>query len=149
MANARTRYDTIVEYMIRTYGASSGTLYTRPCAMLRGNAFLVFKFDAMVFRLSGRARLQALALSGSGFWDPLDLGRRESDWILIPEEHFMRWDRFAIESLKLAREGFRERPLRTEEGGGPAAPPPAAQRWFGRLRELMDKAAGIGFAPRE
>lgn len=109
MANARTRYDTICEYLARAHDASTGQLYGKPCALIRGHAFMVFCFDGMAFRLRGRLRLQASALPGSRYWDPLGRDVPSMEWVCIPEAHFLRWDRFALESAKLAKEGFSAR----------------------------------------
>ena len=107
MANARTRFDTICEYLARTHDAALGQLYGKPCAMLKGHAFVVYCFDGVAFRLSGRVRLQASALPGARYWDPLGRDVPNMDWIHVPEVHFMRWDRFALESARLGKDGFK------------------------------------------
>lgn len=106
MANARTRYDTICDYLARSHEASKGYLYGKPCAMLKGHAFIVYCFDGMAFRLRGRVRLQASALPGARYWDPLGRDSPSMEWIFVPEVHFLRWDRFAVESARLGKEGF-------------------------------------------
>lgn len=106
MANARTRYDTICDYLARTHEASKGYLYGKPCAMLKGHAFIVYCFDGVAFRLRGRVRLQASALPGSRYWDPLGRDMPSMEWIFVPEAHFLRWDRLALESARLGKEGF-------------------------------------------
>lgn len=113
MANARTRFDTICEYLARTHEASLGQLYGKPCAMIKGHAFIVYCFDGVAFRLSGRTRLQASALSGARYWDPLGRDVPNMDWIHVPEAHFMRWDRLALESARLGKDGFRGALLRS------------------------------------
>jgi len=109
MANARTRYDTICDYLARTHEASTGQLYGKPCALIRGHAMIVFCFDGVAFRLRGRVRLQASALEGARYWDPLGRDLMNMDWIFVPEAHFLRWDRFALESARFAKEGFGSR----------------------------------------
>ncbi|MGE4069620.1 MAG: hypothetical protein AB7E72_00415 [Lysobacterales bacterium] len=119
MANARTRFDTICEYLARTHEASLGQLYGKPCAMIKGHAFIVYCFDGVAFRLSGRSRLQASALPGARYWDPLGRDVPNMDWIHVPEANFMRWDRLALESARLGKEGFRGPLIRS------SAPPEA------------------------
>lgn len=105
MANARTRYDTISEYLVRAHECALGQLYGKPCVMKAGHAFCAYAFLGMAFRLKGRVRLQAMALPGAKFWDPLGRSDPQMDWVLVPVEHFLRWDRFAIEAVRLAEEG--------------------------------------------
>jgi hypothetical protein len=121
MANARTRYDTICDYLVRTHEATVGYLYGKPCAMIRGHAFIVYCFDGVAFRMRGRVRLQASALSGARYWDPLGRDLPSLEWIFVPEAHFLRWDRFALESARLGKEGFGRDAVR-----GIATPEPAA-----------------------
>lgn len=111
MANARTRYDTICEYLVRAHETSLGQLFGKPCAMIKGHAFMVFCFDGMAFRLKGRVRLQASALQGARYWDPLGRDLPSMDWIYVPEAHFLRWDRFALDSARFCKEGFGVRDL--------------------------------------
>lgn len=134
MANARTRYDTICEYLVRTHETTLGQLFGKPCAMIKGHAFMVFCFDGMAFRLKGRVRLQASALPGARYWDPLGRDVPSMDWIYVPEAHFLRWDRFGLDAARFCKEGFSVRDL--PKGSVPAAPPAAddpSQRSVRRL----------------
>lgn len=126
MANARTRFDNICEYLVRTHEASLGQLYGKPCAMIRGHAFIVYCFDGMAFRLRGRVRLQASAQPGARYWDPLGRDVPSMDWIYVPEVHFLRWDRYALESARFGKEGFGGREaVRSTAPPEPALPNPA------------------------
>ncbi|MFO1495236.1 MAG: hypothetical protein U1F26_11325 [Lysobacterales bacterium] len=126
MANARTRYDTICEYLVRTHEATLGQLYGKPCALIRGHAFIVYCFEGVAFRLRGRVRLQASALPGARYWDPLGRDIPSMDWILVPEAHFLRWDRFALESARVSKEGIGIRDLpRSSAPPEPAIADPA------------------------
>lgn len=125
MANARTRFDTICEYLMRAHEARNGQLYGKPCSLIRGHAFIVFCFDGMAFRLRGRLRLQASALAGARYWDPLGRDVPSMDWIYVPEAHFLRWDRFAVESAKLAKEGLGPAARPAVEEPSPAQADPA------------------------
>jgi hypothetical protein len=134
MANARTRYDTICDYLVRHHEARLGQLYGKPCALIQGHAFMVFCFDGTAFRLNGRLRLQASALPGARYWDPLGRKTPSMDWVHVPEAHFLRWDRFAIEAAKIAKQGFGPSNLgrpRVGEQSPPLADP--AERSIRRL----------------
>lgn len=102
MANARTRYDTICDYLVRSHGAQPGRLFGKPCLLLRQRPFIAWAGESMGFRLSGRQRLQALALPGARFWDPMDREQPVFGWIALPSEQFLRWDRYAIEAARQA-----------------------------------------------
>ena len=162
MANARTRFDTICDYMNRAHETSTGTVYGKPCAMYQGRAFIAFHTDGMGFKIRGRMRLQALALSGAKFWDPLLPDRPDPEWVWIPTAYFLSWDRLAVEAFRQQKEQGdmavgRVRPsasppliIRTSAasaappGSGsaprPPAPPPPATRplpnWAERLKQL-------------
>lgn len=104
MANARTRFDTICDYLGRAHETSTGTVYGKPCAMHTGRAFIAFHMDGMGFKVRGRIRLQALALSGAKFWDPLLPDRPDPDWVWIPSTYFLSWDRLAVEAFRQQKE---------------------------------------------
>lgn len=149
MANARTRFDTIREYMVRSHSATSGTLYGKPCALLNGHAFLYFHQDWAAFLLKGRVRLQALALPGARFWDPMGREGSSMDWVIVPDTHFLRWDRLAIEAVKVARKHGEGRRPTAGPVEGPPQPPPAAKRWINSIKSLFAKAADITLAKQE
>lgn len=130
MANARTRFDTICEYLGRAHETATGTLFGKPCAMLRGRAFIAFHADGMGFKLHGRVRLQALAMADARFWDPMSAERPNPEWIWVPGQHFLRWDRLAVESYRQQKEQgdsavYRPKPT-APANGAPIAPPPRA-----------------------
>lgn len=105
MANARTRFDTICEYLMRTREVRRGQLFGKPCLDFAGVPIIAFAWDGMAFRLKGRHRLQALGTPGAKFWDPMERAQPEFDWVLVPEAQFLRWDRFALDAIKLAEKG--------------------------------------------
>lgn len=160
MANARTRFDTIRDYMMRAHEATSGQLFGKPCALYLGRPFIAFHLEGMGFKMRGRIRLQALALPGTQFWDPLLPDRPDPDWVWVPSTHFLRWDRLAIEAYRQQKEqgtnavaritpSPASAPLVPRPAGPyvpaaasprPAPPPPAAPRpapnWAERLKQL-------------
>lgn len=149
MANARTRFDTIRDYMVRSHSATSGTLYGKPCALLNGHAFIYFHQGSAAFLLKGRVRLQALAMPGARFWDPLGREGPSMDWIIVPDTHFLRWDRLAIEAVKSAHGLSTGRRPTAAPIAGPPQPPPAAKRWINSIKSLLAKAASLTLAQQE
>lgn len=149
MANARTRYDTICDYMVRSHGATSGNLYGKPCALLRGHAFLYFHQGWAAFKLRGRIRLQALALAGAKFWDPLGREGPSMEWVIVPDAHFLRWDRFAVEAVKLMEKEAGGRRPEAGPAQGPAPLPPASARWLDGIKTLFARAANLSLVRQE
>ncbi|MEZ5442481.1 MAG: hypothetical protein R3F15_13470 [Lysobacterales bacterium] len=149
MANARTRFDTICEYMVRSHGASVANLYGKPCATVRGHAFLYFHQNFAAFKLRGRVRLQALALAGAKFWDPLGREGPSMEWVLVPDAHFLRWDRFAVEAVKQVEKESGGRRPEAGPAQGPAPLPPASMRWLDGIKGLLARAASLSLTQRE
>lgn len=142
MANARTRYDTIAEFMTRQHDATATTLYGKPAVQIDGTAFLFYMLPGMAFRLQGRSREQALALPGATAWAPLGQPNDRSPWVLVPVASFLRWDRLAIDAMRYALEGK----VLTPKAGpaqGPAPEPPAATRWRDNIKSLWEKASNF------
>jgi hypothetical protein len=127
MANARTRFDTIREYMTRSHDTTSGLLYGKPCSMFRGRAFIAFHLEGMAFKMRGRMRLQALAMADSRFWDPLLPDRPDPEWVWVPSQHVLRWDRFAVEAYRQQKEQGDMAMARTTRPSGPVAAPISAR----------------------
>lgn len=124
MANARTRFDTICDYLNRVHETSSGSVYGKPCVMFHGRAFIAFHMDGMGFKMRGRIRLQALALPNVRFWDPLLPDRPDPDWVWVPSVHVLRWDRLAVEAYRQQKEQGDSNIMRVR----PSASPPLVPR---------------------
>lgn len=139
MANARTRYDTIAEFMQREHEASASMLYKQPAVQVNGTPFLFYMQPGMAFRLRGRAHEAALKLPGATRWAPLGQATEASPWVLVPVDQFLRWDRLAIEALKYAQEVQVRRPA-AQPSAGPPAVPPAGQRWRDNIKALLERA---------
>lgn len=144
MANARNRFDTIMDYMVRAHEVVGAPLFGRPAGLFHGEAFMVFHNDGMAFRLRGRARLQALALAGTKFWDPMGRDVPNMEWVSIPVAHFLRWDRFAIDALHHVKAGP-PRPVAAKVEGPPPKPP-AATRWADNIKSLLAKIETLTLA---
>ena len=142
MANARTRYDTIADFMTRQHDAQAATLYGKPAVQINGTPFLFYMLPGMAFRLQGRAHEQALTLPGASAWAPLGQPNERSPWVLVPVASFLRWDRLAIEALKYAQEGNVATPKAVPLQGPPETPP-AGQRWRDNIKSLLERAANF------
>lgn len=157
MANARTRFDTICEYLARNHdNVVVGRVYGFPCALQHGYPFVAMvNEDMMGFRLHGRVRLQALALMGAKFWDPLNrTDEHGMDWVKVPGEHMIRWDRLGLEALRCSKEGpagmariasaVANSQAAVKEGRTLAQPPAALSRWSPSfILNAIKKAAGF------
>ena len=142
MSNARTRYDTIAEFMQREHEASASMLYKQPAVQISGTPFLFFMQPGMAFRLRGRVLEAALKLPGAVRWAPLGQATEASPWVLVPVDQFLRWDRLAIEALKFAQDVAVRRPV-AKPSEGPPAEPPAAQRWRDNMKALLERANAL------
>lgn len=45
-------------------------------------------------------------LPGAKCCDPLDPGRHLPGWVLVPEQHFLLWDRYTVEALSCMSEAL-------------------------------------------
>ncbi len=107
MANARERFNTLAEYLVRHREAQQGQMFGKPCLSLQGEPFMMLYRESVAFRLHGRALTHAMAVKGSSPFDPLlpdkpPPGR--PGWVLIPTSQFLIWDRLAMDAMRCARE---------------------------------------------
>ncbi|HEX9057983.1 MAG TPA: hypothetical protein VF818_10675 [Ktedonobacterales bacterium] len=91
MADPRVEYDAVAEELSATSPAVRGMMFGMPCLKQGGKAFAGFFRDAMVFKLTGAAHREALELSGSHPFDPMEMGRPMKEWVVVPGEHAARW----------------------------------------------------------
>lgn len=70
-------------------------MFGKPCVNVNGKAFICFFQDAMVFKLTGAAHAEALALPGAQLFDPSGKKRPMKDWVQVPGDHKKHWARFA------------------------------------------------------
>ena len=106
MANARTRYDALADYLVRNRDAKAGTLFGKPCLMFAEEPFLMLFREAVAFRLHGRGLNSALALRGSQPFDPLNPDKPppgRPGWVLVHTSQWVAWDRLAMDSMRCVR----------------------------------------------
>ena len=139
MANARTRFDNIRDYLARSHETTNVQVAGRPCAQLGQQPIVAFHQDAMAFRLHGRAREGAMALPGARAWHPRGNGRPGDDWVLLGASHMLRWDRLALEAVRCAR----ERDVRGVQAIAPPPPPPDPEQRQQHTRSLGERFASL------
>jgi len=147
MANARSTFDMIGAYLQRAHEVDPGLLYGKPSLSLQGRAFAAYQPDAMAFHLHGRVLAQALALPGARPWDALDPEGAAPGWVLIPVEHALRWNRYALEALRCEREAIERRvSYAVPEASAPSAAQEPAASSVDSLAERVKAANAAGFA---
>jgi len=108
MANTRTKFDMIGEYLSRTQdGVETATLYRKPGLRRNMEPFALFHRDGMAFRLHGRTLVSALTLPGAQPFDPLTPDKPPPGWpgwVWVPPSQMIRWDRLSTEALRCLRE---------------------------------------------
>ena len=97
---------------------------------------MAFHSEGMAFQLRGRVRLQASTLAGAKFWDPKGADIPSMNWITIPNAHFLRWDRYAVDAMHQLKEGV-----------GTQAPP-ASTRWAENIQGLLAKIQALSLSPQ-
>lgn len=77
-------YQKIVDAFTKE-GAEAGTMFGMPCLKIGGKAFAGTYDKALVFKLSGEAHAEALALPKAHLFDPSGAGRPMKEWVVTPE----------------------------------------------------------------
>ena len=94
--DAQAEYAAVVSEMMATSPTSSGKMFGMPCLKnSNGKAFAGYIEGEMVFKLGGARHAEALALTGTGLFDPSGRGRPMKEWVVVPNEHVSRWLEFA------------------------------------------------------
>jgi hypothetical protein len=83
--------------------AEQSQMFGKPCFKTNGKAFICFFQQEMVFKLFGEIHKEALLLQGSQLFDPSGKKRPMKDWVQIPYDHCNKWEQFAGEALKSAK----------------------------------------------
>lgn len=79
-----------------------GNLFGKPCFKYKTKAFICFFEYCMVFKLSGKAHQDAMALEGSKHFDPSGKGRPMKEWVQVTFDHSELWTFYANEAKKYA-----------------------------------------------
>jgi len=144
VANARTRYDTLSEYLVRNHEATHGTLFGKPCLVHRDEAFMQIAPGGVAFRLHGRAYAGALALPGARTYDPnepANTAAARPGWVLVPSMRFLAWEPLAhaaIACVDAARLGQVTWGARGEANGADA-PASSSESLAERATKALEK----------
>lgn len=79
--------------------AEQSQMFGKPCFKINGKAFICFFQNEMVFKLTGDAHRDALALDGSRLFDPSGKKRPMKEWVQVAAAHSDKWKKFAKEAL--------------------------------------------------
>ncbi|MGB0391878.1 MAG: hypothetical protein ACPGRC_00835 [Salibacteraceae bacterium] len=66
-------------------------MFGKPCFKIGKKAFVCFFQNEMVFKLNGKAHMEALSLDGAKLFDPSGKGRPMKKWIQIPFHYQDQW----------------------------------------------------------
>jgi hypothetical protein len=86
-------------------GAQQSQMFGKPCFKIKGKAFISFFNGTMVFKLTGDAHAEALALDGAVRFDPSGKGRPMKEWVQLPYAYEDRWADFAAAALAYVAAG--------------------------------------------
>ncbi len=100
MSEAETLYHTISEPLP---DATPGKMFGAQCLKApNGKALAFFYKDHMVFKLTGDAELNALALDDTHYFNPMG-DRIMKGWVQVSFHYTDRWPEFAVQSLEYVR----------------------------------------------
>jgi hypothetical protein len=89
--------EVLAELQLRRPEVVSKKIFGLPSLMIGRSPFACLNGEDMVFKLSGEAFEQALALEGAKPFTPM--GRPMKAWVQVPPEHFELWPALAEEAL--------------------------------------------------
>ena len=94
---ARERYEDIAHELAATHSdVELRKLFSMPAIYINGKACAGFtQGKEMVFKLTGVAHAEALALEGAHLFDPGGMNRPMKEWVVVPAAHAAEWPRLA------------------------------------------------------
>jgi hypothetical protein len=75
--------------------AEKSQMFGKPCYKIKGKAFACFFEEEMVFKLTGDAHKEALALDGARLFDPSGKKRPMKEWVQVPASYAKKWVKFS------------------------------------------------------
>ncbi|NJR12658.1 TfoX/Sxy family protein [bacterium] len=97
--DSRFVFDRIADHLAAQPNIKRVMLFGVPNVAVNGNVFIAYQHGAMVFKLSGAAHAQALALPDARLWDPSDKGRPMREWVQLSLASRDQWADWADEAL--------------------------------------------------
>lgn len=89
-------------------GAEVSSMFGMPALKRDSKAFAGLFGDAMVFKLTGDAHRDALALTGSELFDPSGMKRPMKAWVVVAGKHRTKWatlSRLSFDQLGVSPKG--------------------------------------------
>lgn len=87
MTDIEDAYQRLIASFTTDESVTSGQMFGKPCLTIRGKAFIALHRDTIVFKLTGKAHANALALSEATRWDPSGKGKEMKEWIALKHQH--------------------------------------------------------------
>src|SRR5215472_9648447 len=102
-AEARELYDDIAHELAATQSdVELRKLFSMPAIYVKGKACAGFtQGKEMVFKLTGAAHAEALALEGAHLFDPGGMDRPMREWVVVPVAHASKWPQLAELALAM------------------------------------------------
>ena len=101
----RERYDAIAASIAATGRAKPGKMFGMPSIFSPDRKSLMGYFDGhMIFKLSGKAHADALAVPGARLFEPM-AGRPLRAWVQVPASAANSWEKLAETALNEASTG--------------------------------------------
>lgn len=98
----RGRYDEIAASIAASGRARPGKMFGMPSIFGPDRKSLMGYFDGhMIFKLSGKAHAEALAVPGAKLFEPM-AGRPMKAWVQVPASAAERWEQLAETALSEA-----------------------------------------------
>lgn len=95
MTKEETLFNTVGE---QVNDSLKGQLFGKPCFKINTKAFTCFFQNEMVFKLTGKAHDEAMALVGTKLFDPSGKNRPMKEWVQVPYDYKDKWPVFVENS---------------------------------------------------
>lgn len=84
-------------------GAEESQMFGKPCFKVSGKAFMSLFDGTLVFKLTGKAHEEAMALKGAVRFDPSGKGRPMKEWVQLPVTHKAKFAVLAKEAMNYVK----------------------------------------------
>jgi hypothetical protein len=86
-------YQEVAASLAQRADVKASSMFGMPTLKHDGKALAGLYGDAMTFKLSGEAHVEALRLDGAHLFDPSGMGRPMKAWVVVPVAHAGDWER--------------------------------------------------------
>jgi hypothetical protein len=88
-------FDALAGELVASSPSQRSKTMGMPCLKAHGKMYLGLWGDALVFKLTGKAHAEALAIKGAALFDPSGQNRPMKEWVAVPAAQSKRWPEFA------------------------------------------------------